>query len=55
MTLSVGEKIILPSHGPCLIDAVVNKLVGGSSMTFYRLAPLEDSGGECLDSSGFRF
>ena len=46
MTLSVGEKIILPSHGPCLIDAVVNKLVGGTSMTFYRLAPLEDSGGE---------
>lgn len=46
MTLSIGEKIILPSHGPCLIDAVVNKLVGGTSMTFYRLAPLEDSGGE---------
>lgn len=46
MTLSIGEKIILPSHGPCLIDAVVNKLVGGTSATFYRLAPLEDSGGE---------
>ena len=46
MTLSIGEKISLPSHGPCLIDAVVKKLVGGASMTFYRLAPLEDSGGE---------
>jgi len=46
MTLSIGEKISLPSHGPCLIDAVVNKLVGGASMTFYRLAPLEDNGGE---------
>ena len=46
MTLSIGEKIILPSHGPCLIDAVVNKLVGGTSATYYRLAPLEDSGGE---------
>jgi CarD family transcriptional regulator, regulator of rRNA transcription len=46
MTLSVGEKIIFPSHGPCLIDAVVDKLVGGTSTTFYRLAPLEDRGGE---------
>jgi CarD family transcriptional regulator len=46
MTLSIGEKIIYPSHGPCLIGAVVNKLVGGTSTSFYRLAPLEDSGGE---------
>lgn len=46
MTLSVGEKVSLPSHGPCLIDAVVNKLVGGTSMTFYRLACLENNGGE---------
>ena len=46
MTLSIGEKIIYPSHGPCLIGAVVNKLVGGISTSFYRLAPLEDSGGE---------
>ena len=46
MTLSIGEKIILPSHGPCVIDAVVDKLVGGMSTTFYRLAPLEDGGGE---------
>ena len=46
MTLRVGEKVSLPSHGPCLIDAVVNKLVGGTSMTFYRLACLENNGGE---------
>jgi RNA polymerase-interacting CarD/CdnL/TRCF family regulator len=46
MTLSVGEKVIYPSHGPCLIGAVVNKLVGGMSTAFYRLAPLEDTGGE---------
>lgn len=46
MTLSIGEKVIYPSHGPCLIGAVVNKLVGGTSTAFYRLAPLEDSGGE---------
>jgi RNA polymerase-interacting CarD/CdnL/TRCF family regulator len=46
MTLSIGEKVIYPSHGPCLIGAVVNKLVGGMSTAFYRLAPLEDTGGE---------
>ena len=46
MTLSIGEKIIYPSHGPCLIGAVVKKLVGGTSTSFYRLAPLDDSGGE---------
>ena len=46
MTLSIGEKINYPSHGPCLVDAVVNKSVGGTSTTFYRLALLEDSGGE---------
>ena len=27
MNFSVGEKIIFPSHGPCLIGAVVDKLV----------------------------
>lgn len=46
MTLSVGEKVSLPSHGPCVIGAVVNKQVGGTSTSFYRLAPLEDNGGE---------
>lgn len=46
MTLSVGEKVILPSHGPCVIGAVVNKLVGGTSTMFYQLAPLDDNGGE---------
>ena len=46
LVFSVGEKIIFPSHGPCLIDAVVHKLVGGTTMTFYRLARLDDTGGE---------
>ena len=60
MTLSVGEKVFYPSHGPCLIGAVVNKLVGGRSTAFYRLAPIEDSGGELfipvnsVNSSGIR-
>lgn len=46
MALSIGDKINYPQHGPCLVGAVVNKLVGGTSSPFYRLAPLEASGGE---------
>ena len=46
MTLSIGDKINYPHHGPCLVGALVNKLVGGTSAPFYRLAPLEESGGE---------
>lgn len=46
MILSIGDKINYPHHGPCLVGAVVNKLVGGMSAPFYRLAPLEESGGE---------
>ncbi|MGH7826338.1 MAG: CarD family transcriptional regulator [Candidatus Binatia bacterium] len=43
--LTVGNKIIYPSQGPCLIGAVVNKVVDGRATSFYRLAPLDDSGG----------
>jgi CarD family transcriptional regulator len=46
LVLNVGEKIIFPSHGPCLIDAVVHKLIGDIRITFYRLARLDDNGGE---------
>src|SRR5690349_15746902 len=35
-----------PSQGPCLIGSVVNKEVAGRPMSFYRLALLDDSGGE---------
>jgi RNA polymerase-interacting CarD/CdnL/TRCF family regulator len=35
-----------PSQGPCLIGAVVDKEVAGRPMSFYRLALLDDSGGE---------
>jgi CarD family transcriptional regulator len=46
MAFSIGDKINYPHHGPCLVGAVVNKLVGGTSTPFYRLAPLDDAGGE---------
>jgi CarD family transcriptional regulator len=42
--LTVGNKVIYPSQGPCLVGAVVNKVVGGRATSFYPLAPLDDSG-----------
>lgn len=35
-----------PSQGPCLIGSVVEKEVAGIAMNFYRLALLDDRGGE---------
>ncbi len=46
MLLTVGNKVIYPSRGPCLIGPIVKKIVDGSPMSFYPLALLDDSGGE---------
>lgn len=46
VTLNVGTKVMYPSQGPCLIGSVVDKEVAGRPMSFYRLALLDDSGGE---------
>jgi CarD family transcriptional regulator len=46
MMLTVGAKVVYPSLGPCLIGAVVKKVVGGQTMKFYPLALLDDSKGE---------
>ncbi|HEX9264082.1 MAG TPA: CarD family transcriptional regulator [Candidatus Binatia bacterium] len=46
MTLSVGTKVVYPNQGPCLIGAVVEKVIGGMPKNFYRLAVLDDGGGE---------
>ena len=46
MLLNVGNKVIYPSRGPCLIGPIINKVVGGRPVRFYRLALLDDSGGE---------
>jgi hypothetical protein len=35
MMLSVGNKIVYPYQGPCLIDALVKKVVGGKPTSFY--------------------
>jgi CarD family transcriptional regulator len=46
MNLNVGNKVVYPSQGPCLIGAVVKKVVGGTPVSFYQLAVLDDKGGE---------
>jgi CarD family transcriptional regulator len=46
MILNVGNKVVYPSQGPCLIGAIVKKIVGGTPMSFYQLAVLDDKGGE---------
>ena len=45
MQLNVGNKIVYPHQGPCLIGAVVQKVVGGRPTSFYQLARLDDIGG----------
>jgi CarD family transcriptional regulator, regulator of rRNA transcription len=44
--LSSGNKVVYPSQGPCLIGPVIKKVIDGRPISFYRLALLDDSGGE---------
>jgi CarD family transcriptional regulator len=46
MTLTVGNKVVYPGRGPCLVGPVVQKVVCGTSARFYRLALLDGSKGE---------
>ncbi|MEK6408430.1 MAG: CarD family transcriptional regulator [Acidobacteriota bacterium] len=46
--LVIGNKVIYPCHGPCLVSSIINKVVGESPMTFYQLVVLDDSRGTLL-------
>jgi RNA polymerase-interacting CarD/CdnL/TRCF family regulator len=46
MTLTVGNKVVYPGRGPCLIGAIVHKMVCGTSASFYQLALLDGSKAE---------
>jgi len=46
VTLIVGSKVVYPCQGPCLVGAVVEKVVAGRPKSFYHLIVLDDSGGE---------
>jgi len=48
MVLAVGNKVNYPSHGPCLISSIVNKVVNDKTMTFYQLLVLNDGHGTLL-------
>jgi RNA polymerase-interacting CarD/CdnL/TRCF family regulator len=44
MPFSIGNKVVYPSQGPCLIGPLVEKVVAGRPTSFYRLALLDNSG-----------
>lgn len=46
MTLTIGEKVVYPGRGPCLVAAVVRKVVCGTEAKFYRLTLLDESRAE---------
>ena len=46
MILTVGSKVVYPCQGPCLVGAVVERLVAGEPRSFYHLIVLDDGGGE---------
>ncbi len=45
MTLIVGDKVNYPCQGPCLIGAVVRRIVNDRPMMFYQLLVLNNGGG----------
>src|SRR5512140_2596779 len=46
MTFTIGDKVVYPGRGPCLIGGIIQKVVCGTSRSFYRLALLDDSRAE---------
>lgn len=48
MTFLIGDKVVYPSKGPCLIGAVINRTVAGEQARFYPLSFLDDSGDAML-------
>ncbi|MGH7797580.1 MAG: CarD family transcriptional regulator [Candidatus Binatia bacterium] len=48
MTFMIGDKVVYPSQGPCLIGAVVQKTIAGERTRFYPLSFLDKSGDAVL-------
>ena len=46
--LVIGNKVIYPCHGPCIVNSIIDKVVGERPMTFYQLVVLDDSRGTLL-------
>ena len=43
MELNIGEKVIYPNQGVCLVEAIQNKNIGDISAKFYSLRVLNDN------------
>ena len=46
MILTVGNKVVYPCQGPCLVSSVIEKIIADVPESFYHLELLDDSGGE---------
>ena len=46
MMLAVGNKVIYPCHGPCVISSIMERVVDDRPMTFYQLLVLDDGRGK---------
>ena len=46
MTLIIGNKVIYPSQGPCLIGAMVKRIIDDRPVMFYQLLVLNEAGGD---------
>jgi CarD family transcriptional regulator len=46
VVFSVGNKVVYPCQGPCLIDTITNRVVNDRPRSFYHLVVLDGSGGE---------
>jgi len=44
----VGHKVVYPSRGPCLVGAVVRKVIAGQPGNYYLLTTLDDAGDSVL-------
>ena len=44
MSLHVGQSVVYPYRGPCRIDPVIKKTIGGRPRDFYPLVLLDNSG-----------
>jgi CarD family transcriptional regulator len=46
--LTIGNRVIYPRRGPCVIDRISTEVVNGAAMEFYHLVFLDDSRGGVL-------
>jgi len=48
MKFMIGDKVVYPSQGPCMIGAVVMRTIAGAPARFYPLSCLDNSGNVVL-------